>query len=152
MRKPTSKKLRAIIQVKRHVEVITSEFARTCIFKCNSLRYLGLAFGTFEELPSSICNLKQLRSLDLRGNKRLKKLPNTICELQSLLELKLGGCSELGNLPKNMKRLSSLTALTVTTKQSSFQESRIQFLENLHWLTISMIAKIYECCLKELAD
>ncbi|KAK3405562.1 hypothetical protein EUGRSUZ_K01806 [Eucalyptus grandis] len=98
---------------------------------CNSLRYLDLPFGSFEELPSSIFNLKQLRMLSLQYNTRLKKLPNTICELQSLLYLSLISCSELGHLPKNMKRLISLRYLYIATKQKSLQESGIQYLENL---------------------
>ncbi|KAL3740423.1 hypothetical protein ACJRO7_021670 [Eucalyptus globulus] len=124
LRKPTSKRLRAInFQFKVDDGVINREFARTCISKCNHLWYLNLGFGSFEELPSSICNLKQLRLLILGNNKRLKKLPDSICELQSLLYLYFDDCSELGDLPKKMKRLISLRQLSVTTKQMSLQES-----------------------------
>ncbi|KAF7850701.1 hypothetical protein BT93_L5102 [Corymbia citriodora subsp. variegata] len=138
LRKPTSKRLRAIyFQFNVDDGVITREFARTCISKCNHLRYLDLADGNFEELPSSICNLKQLRSLFLGRNKRLKKLPNTICELQSLLVLYLNRCLELGELPKKMERLISLRRLYVTTKQKSLQESGIQYLENLRFLGLA---------------
>ncbi|XP_048138940.1 putative disease resistance protein RGA3 [Rhodamnia argentea] len=136
LKKPTSRKLRAIRKLKAGDGFISRKFTGTCISQCISLRYLNLSGGSFEELPSSICNLKQLRFLSLWGNKRLKKLPNTICELQSLLFLNFGGCSELRKLPKNMKRLSSLIYLSITTKQNSLQESGIQYLENLHWLGI----------------
>ncbi|KAL3740421.1 hypothetical protein ACJRO7_021669 [Eucalyptus globulus] len=140
LRKPTSKRLHAIkFQYDFDDGVINREFARTCISKCNHLRYLDLEYGNFEELPSSICNLKQLRLLFLGHNKRLKKLPDSICELQSLLYLYLDHCSELGDLPKKMKRLVSLRKLIVTTKQMSLQESGIQYLENLE------ILGFYEC-------
>ncbi|KAK3431688.1 hypothetical protein EUGRSUZ_E03802 [Eucalyptus grandis] len=135
LRKPTSKRLHAInFQFKVDDGVINREFARTCISKCNHLWYLNLGFGSFEELPSSICNLKQLRLLILGNNKRLKKLPDSICELQSLLYLYFDDCSELGDLPKKMKRLINLRRLSVTTKQMSLQESGIQYLENLEFL------------------
>ncbi|KAK3431690.1 hypothetical protein EUGRSUZ_E03803 [Eucalyptus grandis] len=135
LRKPTSKRLHAItFQFNVDDGIITREFARTCISTCNHLRYLNLENGNFEELPSSICNLKQLRLLFLGYNKRLKKLPDSICELQSLLYLYLNGCLELGDLPKKMKRLISLRQLIVTTKQMSLQESGIQYLENLELL------------------
>ncbi|XP_018728512.1 putative disease resistance protein RGA1 isoform X1 [Eucalyptus grandis] len=138
LRKPTSKRLHAIIfQNQVDDGVITREFARTCISKCNHIRFLDLSRGSFEELPRSICNLKQLRSLLLDENKQLKKLPSTICELQSLLELSLAGCSKLGNLPKNIKRLVSLRYLNITTKQKSLQESGIQYMENLHFLGVT---------------
>ncbi|KAF8021548.1 hypothetical protein BT93_G1866 [Corymbia citriodora subsp. variegata] len=140
LRKPTSKRLRAIrregFQLGVDDGVVTEEFVRTCISNCKRLRYLDLSCGSFEKLPSSICNLKQLRSLLLRENKRLEKLPDTICELQSLLQLSLHGCSKLDNLPKNMEKLVSLRFLSITTKQKSLQESGIQYLENLHFLGI----------------
>jgi len=67
LRKPTSQKLHAIrrnrFQFGVHDEVITRKFVRKCISNCNRLRYLDLSCGSFEELPRSICNLKQLRSL-----------------------------------------------------------------------------------------
>ncbi|XP_048138214.1 putative disease resistance protein RGA4 isoform X1 [Rhodamnia argentea] len=112
----------------------TRKFARTCISNYHHLGFLNLSYSGFEELPSSICNLKQLRSLLLLDNKQLKKLPHTICELQSLLELDVSGCSELGELPKNMNRLVSLKFLYLTTKQKSLQESGIQYLESIHFL------------------
>ncbi|KAK3431689.1 hypothetical protein EUGRSUZ_E03803 [Eucalyptus grandis] len=137
LRKPTSKRLHAItFQFNVDDGIITREFARTCISTCNHLRYLNLENGNFEELPSSICNLKQLRLLFLGYNKRLKKLPDSICELQSLLYLYLNGCLELGDLPKKMKRLISLRELSLTTKRMSLQESGIQYLENLEFLGI----------------
>ncbi|KAL3715891.1 hypothetical protein ACJRO7_007619 [Eucalyptus globulus] len=135
LRKKTAKRLRAIMfQYKVDDGVITRNFARTCISKCSHLRFLDLSYGSFEELPSSICNLKQLRSLLLFRNKQLKKLPDAICKLQSLLELDVKGCTELGKLPKNMKRLVNLRFLFITTKQKSLQESGIQYLENLQFL------------------
>ncbi|KAK3405648.1 hypothetical protein EUGRSUZ_K01877 [Eucalyptus grandis] len=135
LRKKTAKKLRAIMfQYIVDDGVITRNFARTCFSKCSHLRFLNLSYGSFEELPSSICNLKQLRSLLLFENKQLKKLPDAICKLQSLLELTVNGCTKLGELPKNMKRLVSLRFLYITIKQKSLQESRIQYLENLQLL------------------
>ncbi|XP_056171364.1 putative disease resistance protein RGA3 [Syzygium oleosum] len=160
LRKKTSKRLRAIIfQYIVGDGVISRKFARTCISKCKHLRILDLSYGSFEELPSSICNLKQLRSLDLQENKRLKKLPYTICELQSLLCLDLSGCSELGKLPKNMERLVNLRYLYLTTKQKSLQESGIQYLENLQELgldTCENLQVLFEgtcrlTCLRKLA-
>lgn len=136
LRKPTSKRLRAIMVCCKVDEIITREFVKTCLSKCKHLRILHLTNGSFEELPSSIGDLKQLRSLRLHDNKRLKKLPDSICELQSLLLLFLGGCSKLDKLPKNMNRLVSLRYLQVTTKQKSLQESGIQYLENLQFLHI----------------
>ncbi|XP_056171776.1 putative disease resistance protein RGA4 [Syzygium oleosum] len=138
LRKRTSKRLRAIkFEFDVDDGVITAEFGRICISKCNHLRYLDLSCGSFEELPSSICNLKQLRSLHLSKNKQLKKLPDTICELQSLLHLLLNHCSKLGYLPKNMKRLVSLRNLYITTQQKSLQECGIQCLENLQFLGLT---------------
>ncbi|XP_039161147.1 disease resistance protein RGA2 [Eucalyptus grandis] len=79
LRKKTAKKLRAIMfQYIVDDGVITRNFARTCFSKCSHLRFLNLSYGSFEELPSSICNLKQLRSLLLFENKQLKKLPDAI--------------------------------------------------------------------------
>ncbi|KAL3740425.1 hypothetical protein ACJRO7_021672 [Eucalyptus globulus] len=70
LRKSTSKRLHAIyFQFGFDDGVINREFARTCISKCTHLRFLDLAHGNFEELPSSICNLKQLRLLFLGYNK-----------------------------------------------------------------------------------
>ncbi|KAK2631294.1 hypothetical protein EUGRSUZ_L03126 [Eucalyptus grandis] len=67
LRKPTSQKLHAIrrnrFQFGVHDEVITRKLVRRCISNCNRLRYLDLSCGSFEELPRSICNLNQLRSL-----------------------------------------------------------------------------------------
>ncbi|KAL3740419.1 hypothetical protein ACJRO7_021667 [Eucalyptus globulus] len=152
MRKPTSKRLHAItFQFNVDYGIITKEFARTCISKCHHLRYLDLRFGSFEELPSSICNLKLLRLLFLGYNKQLKKLPDSICELRNLLYLYLNGCSALGDLPKKMKRLISLRQLYVTTKQMSLQESGIQYLENLQLLGLTGCQNL-KVSLKALAD
>ncbi|KAK3405630.1 LOW QUALITY PROTEIN: hypothetical protein EUGRSUZ_K01861 [Eucalyptus grandis] len=134
LRKPTSKRPRVIyFQYQVNDGVITREFARTCISKCNLLRYLDFSYSNFEELPRSTTNLKQLRSLSLYGNKLLKKFPSTICDL--LLELSLIGCLELGNLPKNMKKLVSPRYRYNTTKQKSLQENGIQYLEGLNECT-----------------
>ncbi|XP_018730445.2 putative disease resistance protein RGA1 [Eucalyptus grandis] len=137
LRKPTSKRLRAIMSTSNaDDQFITREFARTCISKCNNLRLLELAYGIFEKLPSSICNLKHLRMLTITNNNRLKKLPDTICDLQTLEELDLTDCSELCDLPKNMKRLVSLKYLHITTKQKNLQDTGIQYLENLQFFSL----------------
>ncbi|KAK3431687.1 hypothetical protein EUGRSUZ_E03801, partial [Eucalyptus grandis] len=137
LRKPTSKRLRAIMfSSEIYGQYVTREFARTCISKCNNLRHLDLKYGIFEKLPSSICNLKHLRTLIISSNNRLKKLPDTICDLQSLEVLEVTGCLELGDLPRNMNRLVSLRFLHITTKQKNLQDTGIQYLENLQILAL----------------
>ncbi|KAL6873696.1 hypothetical protein ACP4OV_013778 [Aristida adscensionis] len=81
------------------------------------LRVLIFSVAGFEELPSSIENLRHLRYLDLQWNRNIKYLPNSLCKLVNLQTLNLGRCDELVELPRNTHRLVSLTYLFLTSKQ-----------------------------------
>ncbi|VVB14958.1 unnamed protein product [Arabis nemorensis] len=72
-----------------------NEFPRVA----TNIEILRIAETSIEEIPARICNLSQLRSLDISGNKRLKSLPVSISELRSLERLKLSGCSVLQSIP-----------------------------------------------------
>ncbi|KAG2300279.1 hypothetical protein Bca52824_036751 [Brassica carinata] len=72
-----------------------NEFPRLST-KINVLR---ISETSIEEIPARICNLSQLRSLDISGNKRLKHLPVSISEIRSLERLNFSGCSVLESLP-----------------------------------------------------
>ncbi|KAF7848905.1 hypothetical protein BT93_L1457 [Corymbia citriodora subsp. variegata] len=81
LRKPTSNRLRAIyFQFNVDDGVITREFARTCISKCNHLRYLDLG-------NDNICELQNLLALFLQGCSELGDLPRKMERLINLREL-----------------------------------------------------------------
>ncbi|CAF1147726.1 unnamed protein product [Rotaria sp. Silwood1] len=71
-----------------------------------SLLFLDLSYNYLRQLPSSIHNLKQLRTLLLLGN-RIKILPDTICQLSKLETLWLGD-NKLKELPKTFSQLKHL--------------------------------------------
>ncbi|XP_057986625.1 disease resistance-like protein CSA1 [Hevea brasiliensis] len=64
-----------------------------------SLKKLYLDDTPMEELPSSIGCLSSLVILNLNRCEKLKSLPNSICELKRLDTLHLRGCSNLEKLP-----------------------------------------------------
>ncbi|CAF0872933.1 unnamed protein product [Rotaria sordida] len=71
-----------------------------------SLLFLDLSYNYLRQLPSSIHNLKQLRTLLLLGN-HIKILPDAICQLLKLETLWLGD-NKLKELPKNFSQLKHL--------------------------------------------
>ncbi|KAJ3702247.1 hypothetical protein LUZ61_005952 [Rhynchospora tenuis] len=85
------------------------------------------------ELPDSIGNLKHLRSLNFGGNSSLplNKLPTSICELYLLQTLDLPGCQ---SLPKEISQLISLRRIIVGGEATShiYDIGRLTSLRCLH--------------------
>ncbi|RVW16513.1 putative disease resistance protein RGA1 [Vitis vinifera] len=140
-------KFLALLQKKNNIRTIwfpysqisaTAEYVRICSSRFKYMRILDLRGTDFEELPSSIGNMKHLRYLDISGNKRIKKLPASICKLYLLLTLSFKECTELEELPRDMGNLINLRSLEITTKQRAWPRKRngLACLISLRWLVI----------------
>ncbi|XP_059309276.1 disease resistance protein RGA2-like [Lycium ferocissimum] len=111
-------------------------YVENCMARFMQLRVLDMSDSCFDELPSSIGELKYLRYLDISGNGSIKELPDSINKLLSLQTLRVSHCAQLEGLPKDIGNLISLRHLHITTKQACFPDKAIGCLSSLRSLFI----------------
>ncbi|XVF86757.1 hypothetical protein PTKIN_Ptkin18bG0068400 [Pterospermum kingtungense] len=108
------KKLRSLLVDSTHYD---PSALKIIFYQFSCLRMLDLSCNRFQwqssvtSLPSEIRELKQLRYLNLEGNKSLKCLHDTLCDLCNLQTLNIRSCSSLKALPYRIERLINLRHL-----------------------------------------
>ncbi|KAH0692772.1 hypothetical protein KY285_019869 [Solanum tuberosum] len=115
---------------------MSTMFVENCIARFMQLRVLDISDSCFDELPSSVGELKYLRYLDVSSNGSIKELPDSINKLLSLQTLRVSHCPQLEGLPKDIGNLISLRHLYITTKQACFPDKAIGCLSSLRSLCI----------------
>ncbi|KAG2276102.1 probable WRKY transcription factor 19 [Brassica napus] len=105
--------------------------------------YLG---GTvIQEIPSSIKNLVLLEKLDLENSRRLVILPTSICKLKHLETLNLSGCSSLENFPdlsRNMKCLKYLDLSRTAIRELPSSISYLTALEEVRFVGCKSLVRL----------
>ncbi|KAL3739977.1 hypothetical protein ACJRO7_021284 [Eucalyptus globulus] len=100
------------------------------------LRALDLHDSGIEKLPSSICELKHLRFLDLSENEGIVSLPDSVTRLETLQVLKLNMCYNLIELPRDIRKLVNLRQLLISNCNAlSYMPRGMGELTLLHILT-----------------
>ncbi|XP_049391652.1 disease resistance protein RGA2-like [Solanum stenotomum] len=115
---------------------MSTMFVEDCIARFMQLRVLDISDSCFDELSSSVGELKYLRYLDVSSNGSIKELPDSINKLLSLQTLRVSHCPQLEGLPKDIGNLISLRHLFITTKQACFPDKAIGCLSSLRSLCI----------------
>ncbi|XP_060183435.1 putative disease resistance protein RGA3 [Lycium barbarum] len=115
---------------------MSTMFVENCIARFMQLKVLDISDSCFDELPSSVGELKYLRYLDVSANGSIKELPDSINELLSLQTLRVSHCARLEGLPKDIGNLISLRHLHITTKQAFLPDKAIGCLSSLRSLFI----------------
>ncbi|CAL2272371.1 unnamed protein product [Prunus armeniaca] len=138
----TLQKLNKVRTVAANKIEIDESFLHTSFSRFKYLRVVELHRCSLQVLPISFGSLKHLRLLDLSYNKAITKIPTVICRLQSLQTLNFTGCENLEELPSDISKLFSLTSLFLTAKQTSFTENGVGCLKSLRLLGISICSNL----------
>jgi len=78
------------------------------------LRVLDIRDCWLQKLPESICQLRQLRYLNLSGSTRLVSLPDSFGDLINLGHIDLSSCSGLSKLPGSFGNLTSVMHINLS--------------------------------------
>ncbi|XP_060173155.1 disease resistance protein Roq1-like isoform X2 [Lycium barbarum] len=138
------KKLPSSIQMESLEEVMISNCRKLDTFPeingdIHSLTRLTITCMGIRELPSSIRNLRGLKSLALKGCRELVSLPDNLCNLKNLTYLTLWGCKKLEKLPENIGHLQQLKLLDASDTAISQPPPSITKLGELRILTFSHV-------------
>ncbi|RWR97685.1 putative disease resistance protein [Cinnamomum micranthum f. kanehirae] len=142
-------------------------------FECmHSLCILDLSGTEIKSLPSSLCNLVNLRGLYLKDCRKLEELPSQVGALRQLEVLHLGGSTSIKYLPREVEELTCLKRLIVgfqnrnrsrnddeDTKEWNMKLRvptgiipKLQLLEELSLCTATQLIFVHECVEKEQWD
>ncbi|OIT07149.1 putative disease resistance protein rga3 [Nicotiana attenuata] len=118
-------------------------FVKTTLSNFKCLRVLVLNNLDFEELPTSIGHLKELRYLNLSDNGNIKFLPMSMSKLVNLQTFNLINCEQLKELPRDFGKLICLKTLYLTTYKISAGKNQQSF-PSLQFLLL------FKCCFPKL--
>ncbi|KAK3431320.1 hypothetical protein EUGRSUZ_E03196 [Eucalyptus grandis] len=106
--------LRTIIKTSQRKTLMGGKTLHELISSFKFLHALDLHDSGIEKLPSSICELKHLRFLDLSENEGIVSLPDSVTRLETLQVLKLNMCCNLIKLPRHIRKLVNLRQLEIS--------------------------------------
>jgi len=117
---------------------INNEFGKIC----RRLKYLDMSNLSMNTMPSTLCELLDLRHLTLSNTKhlpnmnRLSSLPTQLCNLIGLVKLQAVGVN-LTELPDSFHLLTNLEILDISSNSIIWLPSSIHLLSKLRFLNIS---------------
>ncbi|KAH9782881.1 ADP-ribosyl cyclase/cyclic ADP-ribose hydrolase [Citrus sinensis] len=103
---------------------------------------LNLSKSAIEEVPSSIECLTDLKKLNLKYCKRLKRISTRFCKLRSLVDLFLNGCVNLERFPEILEKMEHLERINLNKTAITELPSSFENLPGLEELFVEDCSKL----------